>query len=494
MTFDSIPIRFTENKYASKKEVSDELKTPLIDPFWEKILAYRKQFNRAMPLFSLDKRVYSYCLCNFVSTKINSCEMKLINLLGSYKNLNDKTTNDLQLFNNSCYVDCLNSVADGVNYIVDDNYLSMLVNKKISDYSEQFAKLNSYYSTLELALKYYNKPVDEDLIAALYSCLIMDNELTSLYRNMDTNNYASMGMMYSVVSISKLMSDLYNFINDFDAQPIVKASTVFYYVNYLKPFEVENEKMALILTKLVLAKGNLGQLGFLLNIEPLMYQLDDDKLSNTMKNVDKNFDVTYFLIYFAEVINNCIDNLSSKISNLQALQLKNEYYASGYEETNISKEDIQYENEEVNQLSKQLADLEEVKEEKVIEVKKPEVKEEVKVVVVEKEVVKPIQSNPTVSVDSGLAINILPPQLSEKELERLEEDLLESDPELKRGQAYFYVRHCTLGKRYTINQFKKEVGCAYETARTSMDALAKLGYYRQEFVKNKKVYTPIKRK
>ena len=95
---------------------------------------------------------------------------------------------------------------------------------------------------------------------------------------------------------------------------------------------------------------------------------------------------------------------------------------------------------------------------------------------------------------TGLAIAYLPPVLDEKALKRLEEDLLESDPELKRGQAKFYARHCTMGKRYTIQQFKKEINCAYETARTSMDGLVELGYYRQEMVKNKKVYTPIKRK
>ena len=77
---------------------------------------------------------------------------------------------------------------------------------------------------------------------------------------------------------------------------------------------------------------------------------------------------------------------------------------------------------------------------------------------------------------------------------RLEQDLLESDPSLKKGEAYFYARHCTMNKRYTIAQYKKELGCAYETARTSMEHLAELGYYRKEQVKNKFVYTPINRR
>ena len=46
---------------------------------------------------------------------------------------------------------------------------------------------------------------------------------------------------------------------------------------------------------------------------------------------------------------------------------------------------------------------------------------------------------------------------------------------------------------YTIAQYKKEVGCAYETARCSMDGLVTLGYYTKKQLKNKYIYTPIKR-
>jgi len=63
---------------------------------------------------------------------------------------------------------------------------------------------------------------------------------------------------------------------------------------------------------------------------------------------------------------------------------------------------------------------------------------------------------------------------------RLERHIRESDPSLSRAQAYFYARHCTMGKYYSINDFKEVTGCAYETARTSMEHLANSGYYRKE--------------
>ena len=68
------------------------------------------------------------------------------------------------------------------------------------------------------------------------------------------------------------------------------------------------------------------------------------------------------------------------------------------------------------------------------------------------------------------------------------------DYRLKKKEAYFYARHCTLGMYYTIDQFKKATKCVYETARTSMEHLVELGYYKKAPAGKKFVYTPIKRK
>ena len=70
---------------------------------------------------------------------------------------------------------------------------------------------------------------------------------------------------------------------------------------------------------------------------------------------------------------------------------------------------------------------------------------------------------------------------------------MEMNPNLSHGQAYFYARHCTIGMYYTVDQYKKCVGCAYETARSSMNNLVLLGYYKKELLKKKFVYLPVKR-
>ncbi len=81
-------------------------------------------------------------------------------------------------------------------------------------------------------------------------------------------------------------------------------------------------------------------------------------------------------------------------------------------------------------------------------------------------------------------------------LEGLENDayaraLVELYPNIKYTQALFYARHKTVGRYYTIGQFKDFLECAYETARTSMEFLTSVGLYRKEQLKNKFVYTPV---
>ena len=101
---------------------------------------------------------------------------------------------------------------------------------------------------------------------------------------------------------------------------------------------------------------------------------------------------------------------------------------------------------------------------------------------------------PQQPVQEQIAVSYIPPALDEKQALRLEQHLLELDPSLRKHEARFYARHCTLGKSYTIAQYKRMIGCVYETARTAMDHLVELGYYRKDSSNKKFIYTPIPRK
>ena len=93
--------------------------------------------------------------------------------------------------------------------------------------------------------------------------------------------------------------------------------------------------------------------------------------------------------------------------------------------------------------------------------------------------------------ERNVSLPTIPQGLDEKEISLVASSLCEMYPTLKPLQAQFYASHCTIGKYYTIAQYKKEMNVAYETARTSMDNLADLGLYKKEAQKNKFIYTPV---
>lgn len=89
------------------------------------------------------------------------------------------------------------------------------------------------------------------------------------------------------------------------------------------------------------------------------------------------------------------------------------------------------------------------------------------------------------------ALPVFPIESSKEEIASIADKLLKTYPKLKKKQAHFYASHCQIGLFYTIEEFKQCEDSVYETARTSMDSLAALGFYKKTQLGKKFVYTPI---
>lgn len=499
MVFDNkntIAVRFTENVYATKAEVAHSLNTPLIDSFWKNIVKYRQQFAQTLPLSAVDRTTFlSFCYSPKTSEEINNVELKFINFVKRFNEINEQT-NDKILYCNDAIVDILSTLASKYSLDVDVKYLKMLVSNNLkTSKDDDLNILSRYINALDFVSENIDKPIDMDYLANLYSLISNNHELVELYRskNLDSSETRVLiDRLYTsapVYAIDTMMNQLFKFINSYDGSISIKASAVFYYMHFIKPFNDFNDEMALLLTKAVILRSETGVVGKYLNLEK-SFTTFSTRLNKVTLEVQKTNDLTYFLKFMNELCIDAIDEEIKRINNLEAIALKEDYYFSAQEE--IRQAEINTFNHSSDADELPLDDNNEKEETKEPSIIKDDTANAESEQYVEEKYDKPIKENEE-SI-KGLAISYLPPVLDERQASRLEEHLLESDPELSRSQAYFYARHCSMGKRYTIQQFKKEVGCAYETARTSMDNLAKLGYYRQEMVKNKKVYTPIKRK
>ena len=493
MANNDLAIRFTENYYASKQEVSKELKMSLIDNIWNNILSYRSYFNRYLTIKSIEKNPLLFCACSSVTSNVNTASSNLLRLTRDYYKLNPES-GDLGRFEVKTFGKALSEIAKINQLDVDDMYLRNLVTGQAKETRPAYAFLKNYLNALNFVKTKCASPIDIDFLAELYSVITDNNNLTKFYRTEEDKNPENKVLIDTIYSsaptkyIEEMINGLFNFIATSNLDAPVKALVTYYYVVYVKPFSQYSDEIGLLLAKAIIGHYITGELGSSLPLETLLTE-DTSLSSRIFVEVQRTNDVTYFVNYGSKVLNKACEEISNLFVDIQTTNIRNDFYR---EETPVQEEVLP-------QVEVAIAPTPVVAPTPVIT---PEVTPTPVVAPTPTPVAAPTPTpvvvQPQVQVSSQpqqeIAFNYVPPVLDERAASRLEEHLLELDPTMKRGEAHFYARHCTLGMRYTIQQYKRSLGCAYETARTSMDHLVAMGYYRKEMVKNKNVYTPIAKK
>ena len=517
------------------------------------MLSYRKAFYETLTLTNYDSTRFSVCLTPNISKKINNFERKLISILNKYSKLQRNFANEY--FKNKTYKKILRYIARKYKIDIQDTVLDGIIDGTITfNLPADQTIIQRYYSCLQDIEENYLQDIDENTLGNFYSKLMGTDDLTEYYRKTDTNKYNgySIGRLKIGVApqnIENSVNQLIRFINYDNQSLIVKAVSTFYYIYYIRPFENYSEEIALLMLKKVLAYNDISSVAALLSFEALLE--NKDELEGKIADCQKYYDLTYLINYVLDKIEPLTDRIADDIVESQNVTIKKELYQADpelipeqkepifesgaqttaiptIEKTFIEKEPLT--SEELRGEPIQESVFEPIHEEKVQEVTQEpaEEKEETVAPVVEEvqehvetieepkqeekdisvgrteeeikayeDLVKPVQptlnGSEKVNFAQNIAISNVPTGLTEDEATRLEEHLMEMNPNLSHGQAYFYARHCTIGMYYTVDQYKKCVGCAYETARSSMNNLVLLGYYKKELLKKKFVYLPVKR-
>lgn len=509
MANNELAIRFTETKYATRSEVSRELKMSLIDNIWSNILNYRSTFNHYLMIKSIEKNSLVICQCPSVASLCNATDMKLLNLMKEHSRLNPNT-GELAYFEDQCLILSLKALAKEYDLDVTDAYLRSLIHGEVREINKENRILINYLSALQYVKKAYMNPIDIDMLAGIYSRVTGTEEITSFYRTQEDRDHGNRVIIDRVYTcaptslIEGMVNNLFAFINNSTLNATSKAAIAYYYLVYIRPFDVFSDEIALLTAKAIIAHNDVGEVGALLPLESLLSQ-DQEEIAKIFVEVQKSNDTTYFVNYMLRFITNKCDDLLDIIVNSKATSMRNDFYRMEPEkqaivppeEPVIKEETTSFVSEETPKQFEQPTLFEQPKVEQpapaVFErpVETAPIRQEIKV-----EPAPEVKVEPKIKAveNEQIAVSYIPPVLDEKQASRLEQHLLELDPSLRKHEAHFYARHCTLGKNYTISQYKKSIGCVYETARTSMDHLVELGYYRKEMVKNKNVYSPIARK
>ena len=474
MASSDLTIRFTDEKYASKSEVMKELGTSLVDNIWANILAYRRSHYIKTTLKCIDSSDLLLYKGEGIDNLISSLEEKLSHYISECEMFSD----DDKLFEQFK----LNSNANLISYLSSfhkqekSEALSRgLVKGSLRPNNEIDEFLLRYKNTLDNLSAF---EINEDFILRLHDGLAGKNEG---YRRSDDNSLTNRVLIDRLYSSAKaayipmFMNQLINFINNSELPFVYKGVIACYYLNLIKPFNSYNEEVSLLLLKAILMNEGVGPLIKIVPLEKVL-SLSGDELSKMLNDSQRYSDVTYFLSHAVRAFVLGVEEINDYLALYKGTVMREETY----QEDEVLQDDL-------------LQAEPEPEPEPVVELVKPEPIKEAAPQPKKEKKVKPVNEElqPTYT---GIAINVITPELDEAEAKKLEKQLLELDPLLRKGEAKFYARHCVLGRNYTIQQFKKTNNCAYETARTGMDHLVELGYYRKGAIKNKFIYTPIPRR
>ena len=496
-------MRFTEDKYATKLEVGRELKVSSVDPFWSNILSYRSHFYHYLTIRTIEKNMLLFCGCPAINSLVNNLEVKLIRVNRECAMLapNSKEAKNVE---RAFKKEILNLLNECEELEVGEDFITNVLRGEVVSAIPNNMLLVNYLNALNYIKRAYVNPIDEDFLAELYAKLLGTEELTTFYRNSEDRNPENRVLIDRVYTsapvtlIGTMMNSLFTFISSSTLPTSLKAMITFFYINYVKPFAKYSEEVALLMAKAVLAHEAFGDSVVMLPLERLLV-LPREESARIYVEVQKTADVTYFVDYVYKALNKYCDSFLDDMAQAKVSEMREDFYQvdedKEVEEVEVP-EEPRVETIDLFSASEEVTKEEEKPEYKVVppveerQEAKPEPQVEARPVEVEAPKKKTVK---VTYVQEELAVAYIPVALDEKQAVLLEQDLLERDPELKKGEAKFYARHCTKGKKYTIAQYKKSLRCAYETARTSMDHLAELLYYRKEKIKNKYVYIPVER-
>lgn len=435
MPVNDLAIRFTDEHYATKQEVAKTLGTAVVDALWGTILDYRSTFARILPLQAMDKQPLQIVLTPSILEKVMAFDRKMSKAV-SLLNFHQIQTQISPVFH-PLLVPILTTIGKQYGASTAERNVMYILEERPVDRKAELASVNQYYQGLKLIAKRRQTKLDEDVMGDLLMLLTNTQELTMFYREKELTNRPKslVARVYEAAPyplIEPMMQSLLLMMKSITLPPIVVATIAVYYLDYIKPFEVFNDEMSFLLFKNILIHSDYEAAACYLNVEQL---LENEAYEKRLLEVQKTRDITYLLDFILQPLMTSVDQLLDRLVSIQKQAIIEEHKQPANKSTSYP-------------------------------LPSPLPKE-----------TKPFEPSEFT--------------IGEVEANRLQQHLLETHPSMKKGEAHFYARHHTVGKYYTLSQYKQQLACAYETARTSMEHLVKLGYYRKEKYKNKFVYTPV---
>ena len=466
---EKLGFKYTDESYLTRAGLRTAVGTSLIDGFWSQILSYRDEHREKVNLFGVGRAPFRITKTQAIEARLAYFEERL----NSYSDaLSDLSLNPSaeKAFAKESLLSVLSDASKLLSLSESELTLKAMLNGFYKLGGDE--KEDTLYRYL-LTLKDEPKKPNEDGLGELRFALLGHDEVSSFYRSSDFRSIYTtqlVGRNYTYAphgEIEGMMERFFAFVSTSPYPRGLKAILSLYYLNFVKPFPENNELLACAFSRALLSSSGLFGAAYL-PLESLL--AENAKLKDILMETQNQGDLTYFALYSIDKLTIFFEKSLSRIGELKKETVGQEFASLPKEEQAKAEEG-----------PASLAG------EKAQEEPPQETKKESSVPLLDEEETKSFLESRGRS-----AIRSPSSSLSDKEVKETARYLLETNPLLRKKQALFYASHCTLGRFYTIQDFKRSARCAYETARTSMDTLSELGFYQKKQIKNKFVYTPIK--
>ncbi len=466
--------KYTDENYLTRSELRVAMRSNLINDFWREILEYRRANAEKTPLIGVNRSPFSI-------TKTEATYARLVDFesrLQAYSSaMSDLALNPsaLKTFEKESLLSVLNEAGKLISNPLPELTAKAMLNGFFKPgENEKEALLWRFLENLKA------KPSapSEESLGELRFALLGHDEVSNFYRTSDfrsiyTTQVVARNYTYAPYGeIEGMMDSLFLFLSSPSYKTGLKSLLCLYYIYIVKPFEENNELIATSFARSLLSSNGVEGAACL-PFESLLQE--SANLKDVLSEVQEQKDLTFFAFYCIEKLNAFFERSLSRLASLKRETVTQEFIE-------IPKE----EGADVVSIEPSSSPIEEVAKAEETPPEAPEPKPDKVPLLSEEERKSFLESR------GKSAISTPSSSLSDKEVKETARYLLETNPLLRKKQALFYASHCTLGRFYTIQDFKKATRCAYETARTSMDGLVELGFYVKKQIKNKFVYTPVR--
>lgn len=420
---------FTDDVYASKKDVEAYYNLTDVHKNWDNVLRYRTNFDVETELCDNDHNHYKICLTRKLLADGYGFQMKLLKDLILFASLNKKSQNDFVLKRKMRAMQAVLYFSGRTN--VNSETLEKLA----------LGEMENIPSSLFLADAYskaYNNDFFHDGITVSNFGTVNKKVIGSLeeedivYRTEAPTDIRNPLKPFAEKNIEEALKQVNMFLLQSDIPAIFRALSVLYFFASVRPYEYFNEGTAALISKNFLADEGFMTLGFTLDFESIAFAAGKEYFSKA-KLSETTLDLTYYLAHVFPFLIREEETMHEELVSLKEEESKNP----------LPEGDV------------------------------------------------PVNSTGEEAAEVSFALPVFPVGKGENEIEVTARKLREVYPQLKKKEAHFYAGHCTIGLNYTIEQFRREEKTVYETARTSMDDLAKRGFYRKNKIQKKFVYTPV---